>query len=104
MMRSAQIRGMSFLICAVMISTTGCAYQFIDDEGNRRIIGFANVVVEPTMSCESSQLVSVSTIGVSTVNLPSHGGITIGYSRNSSIAIPNDTYIDLANENYNETD
>lgn len=76
------------LLCA-LITSSGCAYQYIDANGNHRILGIANVVIPPgdQTSCEEKS-VSVTALGLSLINLPSHGGFAIGYSKNSSITMP----------------
>jgi hypothetical protein len=67
----------------------GCSYQYMDKEGNHRILGFGSVVVSTknNNACPM-ETVSVTTIGVGVVNLPSHGGVTIGYVKNTSTQVP----------------
>jgi hypothetical protein len=95
-------RSLAVISFMAMISTAGCSYQYIDRSGNHRIVGLANVTVEPSMTCDSSQLVSVSTFGLSAIHLPSHGGITLGYARNASISLPDNTLVRLSPEESDE--
>lgn len=66
----------------------------MDKEGNHRILGFGSVVVSTTenKACDI-ETVSVTTVGVGVLNLPSHGGLTVGYGKNTSTQVPLfDTY------------
>ena len=96
-------RSLAVISFMAIISTTGCSYQFIDRSGNHRIVGLANVTVEPSsVTCNSSQLLSVSTFGLSAIHLPSHGGIALGYARNASISLPDNTFVLLSPEESDE--
>ncbi len=73
----------------VLSMSYGCSYQYMDKEGNHRILGFGSVVVstKKNEAC-AVETVTVATLGVGVVNLPSHGGVTIGYVKNSSTQVP----------------
>jgi hypothetical protein len=69
-----------FLLC-------GCAIQFVDDQGRHRIIGLVDIAMVPlAQQCEITS-VEVKTLGLSGINLPSHGGLTLGYSSNKTIFV-----------------
>ncbi len=86
-----KINGKLFWVSLIVITyaSSGCSYQYMDKDGNHRILGFGSVIVATKKNdvCSIDQ-VSVTSVGVSVVNLPSHGGVTIGYANNTSTQVP----------------
>ena len=79
-----------FLLLYFLI-LSGCAYQYIDDNGARHTIGFAHIVQKETTGMRKEVLVQqVSVIGASILLLPEHSGMSIGYTRNFSVEILKD--------------
>lgn len=81
------------LLGMVVMLTQACAYQYVDTDGNQRIVGLVNVAIDRDEACSAPRKVSVTTLGVSAVNLPSHGGLSVGYSRNSSLFLADDQLV-----------
>jgi hypothetical protein len=86
------------LLSMVLMLTQACAYQYVDADGNQRVMGLVNVAIDTDENCSAPRKVTVSTLGISAVNLPSHGGVSVGYSRNSSLFLPDDQLVIIGAE------
>ena len=69
------------LICALLLS--GCAVSYVDDDGSRHIIGFANIVIPPADRAmpTAGNVIDLTTVGLSFNDMPDGQSLTLGYSR-----------------------
>ena len=81
------------IFCIELFMTTGCAYQYVDSQGSQHIVGLVNVSIDINETCGVPNKIEVTTVGLSAVSLPSHGGITLGYSHNSTVILRGDTTV-----------
>ena len=68
-------------LCALLLS--GCALSYIDSDGNRRVIGLADVEVVPSSSSETfaGHIVSIHSLGMSWSEVVDGSVFNLGYSR-----------------------
>ena len=61
----------------------GCAVSYVDDDGSRHIIGFANIVIPPPDRAlpTAGNVIDLTTIGLSLNDMPEGQSLTLGYSR-----------------------
>ena len=90
-----------YLFICMVLFFSSCAVQYVDSNGDRRVLGLANIKIQNESSCNAPQQVEVTTIGVSYIDLPSHGGFSIGYAKNTSLSVKSNTTI-VMGENENE--
>ena len=75
---------------------SGCSYQYVDDRGNRHVIGLAHVVThDPGPDTSDVVAQQVSTIGAAILYVPETVGVSLGYTRNFILQV-ND--VDTAGE------
>ncbi len=81
----------AILIIALILVNYSCAINYIDDDGNQRIIGLVSIKLErPTeYPLVAGDKVSISNIGVLVSKGPVHSGISIGYNSETSIVLKN---------------
>lgn len=84
-----------------LLMLNGCAISYMEDDGSRRILGFAEVEVvpaelfvradAPTMSSKVfvGDVIVVRTIGLSFLGSEDSSAITLGYARHSSALLRN---------------
>ena len=75
-----------FILAMVIFGCCSCAYQYVDEQGNYHVVGLVHVKANTQLQQPRCQIeeITVSTVGISQVNLPSHGAITLGYAKNST--------------------
>lgn len=74
---------------SLLTFTLGCSYQYVDEEGNKHIVGLVKIVIPNSHHDDCKRnAVSVTSVGLAATQLPSHSGLSIGYSRNETVAIP----------------
>ena len=75
---------------------SGCSYQYVDDRGNRHVIGLAHVVTrDPGPGTSDVVAQQVTTIGAAILYVPETVGLSLGYTRNFILQV-ND--VDTAGE------
>jgi hypothetical protein len=77
---------------------SGCAIQFVDSAGRQRIIGLVDIATASATDQCQVQSVEVKTIGLSGIRLPSHGGLTLGYSQNTTTFVSGNNVVTEATE------
>lgn len=62
---------------------TGCAVNYIDDDGVRHVVGFVNLRIAPAgqHSAFAGDVIDLSTVGLSISQDADGGHLAIGYSR-----------------------
>jgi len=70
-----------------------CSYQYLDATGNHNVIGLVNISTNTNLLNQTCQInnVEVTTIGLGAVSLPSHGSLALGYSKNATTIVTNNT-------------
>jgi len=81
-----RVRGRSDRVAFVLIGALllpGCAVSYVDDDGSRHIIGFANIVIPPADSAmpTAGNVIDLTTVGLSFNDMPDGQSLTLGYSR-----------------------
>ncbi|PRO68021.1 hypothetical protein [Alteromonas gracilis] len=73
-------------IISIIFISSGCALQYVDNEGNHNTIGFVNIKSNTNLNSEycTVENIEVTTFGISGINMPSHGALTLGYSTNTT--------------------
>ena len=97
----------SCLFFVVLLSTSGCAVSFVNDEGKKRVIGFVDLTLGIDEGDEDTggQLAELSNVGILFSTNPISTGIGLGYTKETTIKIKNDVLILMDNikESQNET-
>jgi hypothetical protein len=67
----------------------GCAVDYTDADGNRHVIGLADVTIHPShdQGTFAGDVVDVTSAGISIGRTPQGGFVTIGYSREVTAAL-----------------
>lgn len=73
-------------LISILLTSSGCALQYVDTEGNYNTIGFVNIKSNTNLNSEycTVENIEVTTFGISGINMPSHGALTVGYSTNTT--------------------
>ena len=78
---------------ATLILLGGCSVGFTDDQGRQHRMGLMWTTTEAAPTRSAGQLVSVTTLGLAAVSLPSHAGLALGYSREVELSLGNDACV-----------
>lgn len=83
------------LVLLLGLILNGCAYNYIDDEGVKHIIGLVNVEIEspPNNSMYAGKIIDLRSFGISVNNINEGGGFSIGYSRDITGYIKNNALV-----------
>ena len=85
-----RIKAKVVTIISILLTSSGCALQYIDADGNHNTIGFVNMKSKTNLNSEYCAIknIEVTTFGLSGIDMPSHGALTLGYSSNSTKISP----------------
>jgi hypothetical protein len=80
------------LSIALILINCSCAVNYIDDDGNQRIIGLVSIKLERPGESKlvAGDKVSISNVGILVSKGPVHTGLSIGYNSETSIVLKND--------------
>ena len=79
------------LAVGLLLASSSCAYQYVDDQGVRHVVGLSHVQTKPLGDTSLEGTVSqVSVLGLSVLRLPETTGAAVGYTRNFSVEIFSD--------------
>jgi hypothetical protein len=85
------------MIAIVASLATGCSYQYVDDRGNRHVIGLVHMVTpEPGPYTSDVVAQQVTTIGAAILYVPETTGVSIGYTRNFVLRVGDNTAGEIA--------
>tara|TARA_B100000953_G_C18028294_1_gene422392 strand:- start:1963 stop:2313 length:351 start_codon:yes stop_codon:yes gene_type:complete len=76
-----------------LISVSGCAISYVNDEGHKRIIGLVNITLEQGEKSKSVDAFELTNLGVFVNSSPLSTSLSIGYAKETIIEIPNDALI-----------
>lgn len=82
----ARLQAKVVTIISIILNSSGCALQYIDADGNHNTIGLVNIKSKTNLNSEHCTVenIEVTTFGLSGIDMPSHGSLTLGYSSNST--------------------
>ena len=72
-----------WLVLGGALLLAGCAVSYVDDDGTRHVIGFANIVIPPPDRAmpTAGNVIDLTTVGLSLNDMPDGQSLTLGYSR-----------------------
>lgn len=93
MERSVHLRHSSILsLLFLTIICSGCAITYIDAHGAKHVLGLVKLEIKPGAPEQNvGETVHVQTIGVAVYSTPLNQGVVIGYNREITTAIRNQT-------------
>lgn len=71
----------------------GCSVDFVDEAGNRRIIGLVDVTLRPAGGAGAGTVVDLTTVGVAIADTGQGGHLALGYSRERTAVLRNDALV-----------
>ena len=84
---------------ALLVGLAGCvSYSYVDEHNVQHVIGFNDVTssADDVSPDNASNAVSVTSFGLTAYSGPSNdGGVTLGYSRQTFLYMPNNACVDL---------
>lgn len=94
-MRAGAGRAMRMAAVLAGAALGGCSYSYVDDAGNRRIIGFVDMTVAqaPADSPAAGSVVDVTTVGLSIARHGQGGHLAMGYTRDTVAVLRNDALV-----------
>lgn len=82
------------VICLLIIILNGCAYSFVDQDGRRNTVGMVWIISDPLpVAGIAGDFLEVTTVGLSMASLPTHSSAALGYNREVTWAINNNSCI-----------
>ena len=96
------LRGVAILgtFAPLLVGLAGClSYSYVDEHNVRHVIGFNDVTggsAGDVSSDNASNAITVSSFGLTAYSGPNDdGGVTLGYSRQTFLYMPNNACVDL---------
>ena len=87
-------RSKFYAAIAALIGVTGCAFEYRDDSGQRRVFGFGDFAVESEPGSEAAgTAVAVETIGLSFVGSGSDRTFSLGYIDYRAVVLRDDSIV-----------
>jgi len=88
------------LVCGAALASllSGClSISYVDSSNRRHVVGFVDVVVEPTDPGKAEPaVVSVTTVGVHMYSGGAGGsGVVVGYAQETTVVVPNNSCVSL---------
>ena len=85
----------AFIVTAITSCLSGCAYSYVDEDGNRHIIGLVSLKLTPTGGSQTlaGDVADITTVGISIADTAQGAHFTIGYSRDVVAALKNDAAV-----------
>jgi hypothetical protein len=80
---------------------TSCALNYIDETGNKRVIGLVNMTIELDPETQAGTKIYTSNLGLMYFSSPISGGLAIGYTKEELILLKNNVLV-FPNENKQE--
>lgn len=84
-----------FLLLCVVCFAEGCAYSYIDNDGDRHLIGLVDVKIRdaPESETYAGQIVDWRTLGISVNRNEMGSSVAIGYNRDVSGYLKNNSLV-----------
>ncbi|WP_039850495.1 hypothetical protein [Grimontia indica] len=76
----------------LLITTQACTVTYVQEDGSKRIIGFADIVIEEPKD-KAIHKTSVKNIGITIFNSALMDGIGVGYTEESIVAVGDNTCV-----------
>lgn len=90
-----------FALCLIATGISGCAHSYIDEQGNRRIIGLVNLAISPaTSEPAAADWIRLRQIGISLNRSEFASSLDVGYSDNTIAVIRNNSCAFIKGEDY----
>ena len=100
--RGCALRNVAILgtAAALLVGLAGCvSYSYVDEHNVQHVIGFNDVTgvsAGDVSSDNASNAISVSSFGLTAYSGPNNdGGVTLGYSKQTFLYMPNNACVDL---------
>ena len=80
-------------ILSILTIISGCAINYIDRNGDQRVLGFVNAKIPAADEESAGYTVDVSAVGALLFISPVQSGIALGYGRERSTVLKNDVIV-----------
>lgn len=71
----------------------GCAVDYVDEAGNRRIVGLVDLTLHPAGGPGAGTVVDLTTVGIAIADTGQGGHVVLGYSRERTAVLRNDALV-----------
>ncbi len=82
-----------YVVLLLMLTISGCAISYVDDEGQKRIIGLVNLTLSNKGDDQGADKVEVTSIGILFSSNPVSTGLSVGYTKEVTMKIHNNALI-----------
>lgn len=82
-----------YLVLLLLLTISGCAISYVDDEGQKRIIGLVNLTLSNKGGDQGADKVEVTSIGILLSSNPVSTGLSAGYTKEVTMKIHNNALI-----------
>jgi hypothetical protein len=78
------------LFWSCLLTLSGCAHSYLDENGNRRVTGWVDMTLPPESSAiKGADWMRFRTIGIALSSTAIGTALELGYSDNAVIVVPN---------------